>query len=581
MSKIESTLQEAVTACAGGDLGRGQRLCRQVLEMRPGQFEALSMLGFIAARTGRMTEAADWLGRAIAAKPADVAAQSNLGFVLQQLGRLEEALACYDAALRLDPNASGTLSNRGYVLRLLNRFDEALESCDRAIALAPNFAQAHNNRGTVLQELSRFGEALESYRRAVQLDPNFARAHNNCGTALQRLGRQEEALASYELAVEIDPGFAEAHNNRGALLRELGRPEAAIACFDRAIAARQDYAEAYWNKSLALLHLGDYDRGWELFEWRWKQPRGASLRRTFPQPLWLGDEPIAGKTVLLHAEQGLGDTIQFCRYAKPLAELGARVVLQVPGPLLTLLATLDGVSQLVKEGGPLPSFDYHCPLMSLPYAMRTEVATIPAPRAYLAADPKKSREWKQRLGAKHGLRVGLVWSGGFPPNQPELRELHERRNMDPSLLAQLKNDRVEFYSLQKGEPAESDLARLEAAQWAGPQIIDFAGELRDFSDTAALAANLDLVITVDTSTAHLCGALGRPTWILNRFDSCWRWLHGHTDSPWYPTARIYAQQQPGDWVGVLEKVRADLERVALEGGALATEEAGGGFRGRA
>jgi len=565
MNKVESTLQEAVTACAGGDLGRGERLCRQVLEMRPRHFHALSMLGFIAARTGRLAEAAEWLGRAVAAKPADVVAQSNRGFVLQELGRVDEALACYEAALRVDPNAARTLSNRGHVLRLLKRFDEALDSCDRAIALDANFAQAHNNRGTVFQELSRFGEALESYRRAVELDANFAQAHNNCGTVLQKLGRAEEALASYQRAVEIDPTFAEAHNNRGALLRELMRPQAAIACFDLAIAARPDYAEAYWNKSLALLYLGDYARGWALFEWRWKQRTGASLRRTFPQPLWLGDEPIAGKTILLYAEQGLGDTIQFCRYAKPVADLGARVVLQVPGPLLTLLASLDGVAQLVKEGDPLPPLDCQCPLMSLPRAMRTEVSTIPAPRAYLAADAAKTRQWQERLGAKRRLRVGIVWSGGFRPHQPELRELHERRNIDASLLAQLKNDRVEFYSLQKGEPAESDLARLKAARWDGPQIIDCAGALRDFSDTAALIANLDLVITVDTSTAHLAGALGKPTWILNRFDTCWRWLHGRTESPWYPTARIYTQRQPGDWKGVLETVREDLARVVAGG----------------
>jgi len=561
MNKIDSTLQSAVAACAGGDLSRGERLCRQVLEMRPTHFDALNMLGFIAARTGRMAEAAEWLRRAVAAKPADVAAQSNRGFVLQELGQLDEALACYDAALRLDPDAGGTLSNRGYVLRLLKRFDAALESCDRAIARDPNFAQAHNNRGTVLQEVSRFGEALQSYQRAVELDPNFAQAHNNCGTALQRLGRPDEALASYERATELDPNFAEAHNNRGALLRELVRTEAAIACFDQAIAASPEYAEAHWNKALALLHLGDYRRGWELFEWRWKTRNGLSLKRNFEQPLWLGDEPIAGKTILLHAEQGLGDTIQFCRYAKPVAELGAHVVLQVPAPLLTLLATLDGVTHLVKEGDPLPPFDCHCPLMSLPLAMRTEVATIPASQAYLAADRAKTREWQRRLGEKRGLRVGLVWSGGSRPHQPELRELHERRNMDASLLAPLKDDRIEFYSLQKGEPAESDLARLKAADWNGPQIVDCAGELHDFSDTAALAANLDLVITVDTSTAHLAGALGRPAWILNRFDTCWRWLHGRCDSPWYPTARVYTQQRPGDWDGVLAKVRADLAQV--------------------
>jgi hypothetical protein len=274
--------------------------------------------------------------------------------------------------------------------------------------------------------------------------------------------------------------------------------------------------------------------------------------------LWLGDESLASKTILLYAEQGLGDTIQFCRYARSVADLGARVVMLVPGPLLGLLATLDGVAQLVKVGDPLPPFDFQCPLMSLPLAFRTELATIPAPHSYLRPDSGRTRRWKERLGERLKPRVGLVWSGGFRPDQPELAEINARRNMDASLLAGLKDERIEFYSLQKGEPAASDLARLQAAHWGGPDIIDWTSELHDFSDTAALAANLDLVISVDTSMAHLAGALGRPVWILNRFDSCWRWLPGRVESPWYPTARIYTQQRSGDWAGVIEKVKADL-----------------------
>jgi tetratricopeptide (TPR) repeat protein len=553
-------LRQAAAACARGDWAAAERICRKLLRERPRHFEALNILGFIAAQTGRLTEAAEWLGRAVGANPTDVAAQSNLGFVLQELGRMDEALTHHDAALKLDPLHAGAHNNRGLVLRALSRMDEALASCDSAIAIDPSLAEAHNNRGTVLQELRRLDEALPCYRRAVELNPDFARAHNNIGTVLQQLGRPEEALPFYERATLLDPAFAEAHNNRGSLLRELMRTEAAIACFDRAIAANPDSADAHWNKSLALLSLGDYARGFAMYEWRWKQGRAKSAGRPGPQPLWLGAESIAGKTILLYAEQGIGDTIQFCRYAKPVADLGARVILLVPESLLTLLASLDGVAQLVKPGDLLPRFDFQCPLMSLPFAFRTELATVPAPRAYLRPDPERMRRWKERLGERRRPRVGLVWSGGFRPDQPELLAIHARRNVDASLLAPLKDAGAQFYSLQKGEPAASDLARLQAAHWNGPEIIDWTDELHDFSETAALAANLDLVISVDTSTAHLVGALGKPIWILNRFDSCWRWLRGRVDSPWYPTARIYTQQRPGDWAGVLEKVTADLVR---------------------
>ena len=557
--KLAPTLQHAIAACAKGDSTRAELLCRKVLEAQPGHFEAMNLLGFVLAQTNRIAEAAEWLGRAVAENPIDVAAQSNRGLMLQQLGQLEEALACYDQALKIDANHAGTHSNRGHVLRLLGRLDEALESCDRAIALDPKLPDAQLNRGTALQALGRLSEALASYEGVLELDPGSSLAHNNCGAVLQKLGRPHEARTSYQRAVEIDPNLADAHNNLGALLREMMQPDAAIACFDRAIAARPDYAEAYWNKSLALLSLGDFAAGWPLYEWRWKQEKGKRARRGLTQPLWLGDHTIAGKTILLYAEQGLGDTIQFCRYAKQVADLGARVVLEVPESLLSVMATLEGIAQLVRLGDPLPPFDCQCPLMSLPLALRSELATIPAPPAYLAPDAAKTRVWRAKLGEKRKPRVGVVWSGGFRPDQPELWDVNARRNLDASKLAQLRDVRVDFYSLQKGEPAASDLARLEAAHWNGPAIIDFTANLHDFSDTAALVANLDLVISVDTSIAHLVGALGKPIWVLNRFDTCWRWLIGRTDSPWYPTARIYTQARPGDWDAVLAKVRADLE----------------------
>ena len=555
-------LQRAVAACGRGDWADAERICRQALAGNPRSFAALNLLGFVLAQVGRIAEAADCLGRAVAENPRDTAAQNNLGYILQQLDRPVEALACYDRAIGAEPKHAGAHCNRGHVLLALGRKEEALASCDRALALAPSLAEAHLNRGNALRELGRREAALASFRRAIELDPQMAAAHNDCGALLQKLGRMAESEQSYRQAIALAPTFAEAHNNLGALLRELGRDEDAIACFDRAIAARSDYADAHWNKSLALLAVGDYARGWPLYEWRWKIARGISARRALPQPLWLGDEPLDGKTILLYAEQGLGDAIQFARYAKLVADRGARVLLEIPASLLRLFATLGGVAELVRLGDPLPAFDCHCPLMSLPLAFRTELATIPAPRAYLAADLADAERWRSRLGNPGATRVGLAWAGGFRLDQPELWDLDARRNIGLAHLAPLEDPRIAFYSLQKGERAEAELARLRAEGWGGPKIVDFTAELRDFADTAALVSALDLVITVDTAIAHLAGALGKPVWILNRFDSCWRWLRGRTDSPWYATARLYTQLRPRDWTAVIDAVRVDLPRFA-------------------
>ena len=261
--------------------------------------------------------------------------------------------------------------------------------------------------------------------------------------------------------------------------------------------------------------------------------------------------------MLLHAEQGLGDTLQFCRYVKWVAERGARVILEVQEPLTALLSGLEGAAQVVARGDALPAFDYYCALMSLPLAFKTTLGSIPAEVPYVRTSPEKQRFWQDTLGEKSKRRVGLVWSG-FRANQPELWALNNRRNIPLAKFASLKHPDIEFYSLQKGQPAQSELADLLAQGWRGPHLIDWTHLLEDFSDTAALIEQMDLVISVDTSTAHLAGALGKPVWILNRFDSCWRWLRERADSPWYPSARLYRQERYGDWDGVLQKVARDL-----------------------
>ena len=377
-------------------------------------------------------------------------------------------------------------------------------------------------------------EALASYDAALAQSPTLAEAHSNRGIVLAALGHFDAALASYDRALSLRPSYAQAHSNRGMLLHELGHLAAALASYDCALAIEPNLAQARYNRSMTRLAMGDFTNGWVDHEWRWLTP--DSERGRFEQPPWLGTETIAGKVVLLHAEQGLGDVLQFCRYAKRVANLGATVILEIPNGLTRLMASLDGLTQVMTRGTPLPRFDYHCPLMSLPLAFHTTLATIPAEVPYLRCTRDQIAAWEGRLGTRNRLR----------------------RNIPLAKFAVLKHPDIDFYSLQKGQPAESELAALAACNWHGPTIINHTSAIRDFSDTAALIQNLDLVISVDTSTAHLAGALGKPVWILNRFDACWRWLQGRTDSPWYPSARLYRQGSAGDWDGVMMQVAEDL-----------------------
>jgi tetratricopeptide (TPR) repeat protein len=399
---------------------------------------------------------------------------------------------------------------------------------------------------------------VASYDAAIALKADYADAHLNRALALAELEQYQAALEGNSRVIALEPKYVEAYFNRANIYRQLGQWEAALSDYTFAVHYRPDHAEAHQSKAITSLLLGDFERGWPEYEWRWKN-HGSHLmchRRGFEQPRWLGGESLASKTILLHSEQGLGDTLQFCRYVPMVAQLGARVILEVQPQLVSLLASLDGAWAVLARGDALPEFDCWCPLLSLPLAFGTTLASIPAAVPYLRSRPQKSLLWKARLGEKTKPRVGLAWSGGFRPDHPAL----ERRNIPPVKLAPLRCPQVEFYSLQKGEPAQSHLRELVDRNWGGPALSDFADGWHDLEDTAALIEQLDLVISVDTSIAHLAGALAKPVWILSRFDGCWRWLLGRTDSPWYPTARLYRQERAGDWDAVIGKVAEDLRR---------------------
>ncbi|HUO20770.1 MAG TPA: tetratricopeptide repeat-containing glycosyltransferase family protein [Steroidobacteraceae bacterium] len=470
------------------------------------------------------------------------------GTVAVGRGRLPEALELLTRAALLDPRNPIIQFNLAATLAGLGRADAALAAVEIAAREAPTLLQAQRLRADLLKSIGRFDAALEGYRRLAALAPRDAAARIQCGNMLAMQDRMEEALTAFEAALALEPDSAEAHRQRGAVLGVLGRQAQAIASLDRAVELAPASADAHFLRSLALLTSGDYERGFREHEWRWHSGLAPSSleRRTLAQPLWLGRESLAGRRILLYSEQGLGDTLQFCRYASLVAQRGARVVLQVQPPLVELLRTLAGVSEIVGSDASPPPCDCQCPLMSLPLALGTRLESVPAPARYLRADPQRVAAWQQRLGERRAPRVGLMWNGN--PDNP-IERFRGLRLADwlPHLPAGF-----EYVSLQRFVRDE-DRAALR-----GGAVRDLAAQQTDFGDAAALCECMDVVVSVCTSIAHLGGALGRPTWVLLSRMADWRWLLERDDSPWYPTVRLYRQRVRGEWTAVFARVAADL-----------------------
>jgi tetratricopeptide (TPR) repeat protein len=445
--------------------------------------------------------------------PSNLPAMFKQAIALHQQGNLPQAKALYEQVLRYQPRNHDALHLLG------------------VIAGQSNDPQ----------------RAVELIGKAIQINPKVAGFHSNRGNALKDLGRYEEALSNYDKALALRPDFAEVHYNRGIALQELGRLGPALTSYQKAIAFKPNDAEAYWNRALVLLLSGDFEKGWKEYEWRWRREKAYIEKRVFAQPLWLGKESLQDKAILLYSEQGLGDAIQFGRYARMVADLGAKVILEVKDPLISVMRSLDGVATLVEKGAALPAFNFHCPLLSLPLAFNTRLDSIPAPTRYLNSDPDKLAKWRETLGERRLPRIGLVWSGNA-------QHSNDRKRSVPlaDLLARLPTS-CEYVSLQR-DVREGDMHYLKTH----PALRHFGEELKDFGDTAALCELMDVVISVDTSVAHLSGALGRPTWILLPFNPDWRWLTGRDDTPWYPSAKLYRQPKPGDWAGVFSRLGTDL-----------------------
>jgi tetratricopeptide (TPR) repeat protein len=505
-------------------------------------------------QSGRLNEAELLYRRVLAASPGHDGTIHLLGMVACQTGRHALAVALISKAISINANIAKYHCNLGNALWHQGRLSEAAACCRDALHLLPDLPEAHNNLGLVLRDQGRSDAAIECYREALRLNPDFPEAHNNLGVMLRDQGQLDEALVCQHRALELRPEFPEAHNNLGNVLRDQGWLDGAVASYRTALDLAPDLPDGHFNLALALLSRGDMAAGWREHEWRWKTPQMIGDRRDFSQPRWRG-EAAEGRTLLIHAEQGYGDTLQFCRYARLAAANGLRVIMEVQKPLVRLLNGVPGVDLVVATGEQLPEFNLHCPMLSMPLAFGTTVATIPGAADYLSADEAISATWRARLAAmpNRGRRIGLVWAGDSRSYSPSLAAQDRRRSLAPDQLTPLfEVSGLHFFSLQKiGAKPPDDLP-----------LTDFMDEMTDFADTAALVANLDLVISVDTAVAHLAAALGKPVWLLDRFDSCWRWLTGRRDSPWYPTLRIYRQPHAGDWDSVLAEVVRDLRDIA-------------------
>ena len=585
---VAQAVQLALQFQQAGRLQEAEALYRAVLQREPNNADVLHLLGVLAHQAGKPQIAIDLISQAIRIAPTVPWFHNNLGEVYRTAGLLDQAVACYQQAIALSPGYAEPHMNLGNALLQMGRPAEAISPLQKSVELKPELPMAFNSLGVALQQAGRVDEAVAAFRKALALQPDFFDAQLSLGNlllakgftdeaveairratqinpahpgawvnleaALQAKGLLDEAIAASRKAIELQPNFAPAHYNLGTALQKKGLFDEALAAYDKAIELQPEFAEAHMNKAWVLLIKGDCERGWPEYEWRAKCRDFLAAQRNFSQPMWKGSDP-AGKTILIHAEQGLGDTIQFVRYAPLLARRGARVIVECQPELKPLLQDLEGVECVISTGEPLPAFDMHVPMLSLPLAFGTTLQTVPAVSPYLKPDPERVKAWRAKLrGRRPQLRVGLAWAGN--PMNPADRD----RSLPLSALAPLAEVKgVTFHSLQKGERA----AQAKTPP-PGMKLTDLTDDIKDFADTAALMAHLDLIITVETAVAHLAGALAKPVWTLLPFMPAWRWLLERNDSPWYPTMRLFRQPSPGDWDSVVQRVAEELRRRCAE-----------------
>jgi tetratricopeptide (TPR) repeat protein len=543
----ESLLFRIAQHIQSADYAQARQALETQLRSHAGDGRALDLLCKLADRSGDYSHAADWLCRSLEMDAQNHRAYCFLGYVMCKLGQFEAGVECYGKAIALDPSQPAYFCESAAALAELGRHDQAVAAYEQALALDPSYADAHAHLGTSLFSLGRTELAIARFSQAIALDTRCVSAFLNRGNAYLQKQQFENALADYDQAIALHPGHALAHANRAAVLKQLHRLDDSLQSSDLSIALDPQYVDAQFNKSLTQLLRGDLIEGFRGYQVRWKTPTFAPIRRQFTQPLWLGDSPLEGKRLLVHNEQGLGDSLQFCRFVTLAARAGAEVIYEVEAPLYDLFQSLEGVTTLIRQRDPLPAFDLYCPVMSLPIGFACSLSNLPAQSAYLHAKPEKLAQWAALLGPRQVPRIGLVWSGNATHKADQQRSIA----LEDLLRALVPG--LQYFSLQK-ELRDADAQALARA----PQLHHFGQALADFSDTAALCAHMDLVIAVDTSVAHLAGALGVRTCLLLPRLPDWRWLLSREDSPWYPSMRLLRQKQACDWRPVFDQVRQCL-----------------------
>jgi tetratricopeptide (TPR) repeat protein len=587
MTRAAQALQNAVKHHQSGNLSQAVAGYQHVLRLKPNNAEAYNNLGVALKEQGRVDEAVRCYQQALRLKLHYVEAHNNLANAYFTLGKLDDAIASFREALRLKPDYVDAHTNLGNVLVQQGKLDEAADCYREALRLKPDFWEACINFGNVLDRQDKVEEAISCYRQALQIKPGNAEAYNNLGAALMRQDKRDQAIHCYLQALRVKPDYAdvysnlaialreqgrldeasicsqhalrlcpshvEAQNNLGSVLMEQGRWQEAGTSFDDAIWQQPGHVEAHFNRALLWLVQGNWVEGWPEYEWRWQAQ--SNVYQSFQQPRWDGSS-LDGRTLLLMAEQGLGDTLQFVRYAPLLKEHGAKVIVCCQKPLMDILQACEGIDQLVAVGSELPAFDVYAPLMSVPGILRTAPATVPANVPYLFANAELHDYWRRDLSVFDGFKVGIAWQGNATYKRDRGRSISLTHF---ELLAHLRG--IHLISLQKGHGAEQLRSLGERSS-----IVDFESRIDKtagaFMDTAAIMKNLDLVITSDTAIAHLAGGLGVPVWVALPFSPDWRWLLGREDCPWYPTMRFFRQTAVGDWHGVFERMLGEVMRVS-------------------
>ena len=562
MDKLAEQIQIAEHWLKCGDLAQARSLLESIVRESPKHGPATELLASILAYEGKLPQATDLLLKLTRHSDCSASIKIALGDLYLEQGNFELAVHQYTSALKAVEPFFEVLHNLGLAYAKLFLFKEAVEQFEKAALINRASFELQMNWGAALKNLGQYQGSLEHLFEAEKIEPHDPRVWLNKGVTLEALDRQREALVCYQTAIGLNPNYLEAHCNKANSLMVTGEYEQALKAFQQALALNPNDPDTLYNLSFLQLSQGNYADGWQNYEHRWH--RENAPKKPFNHiPALINLDDLTNKNILVWSEQGLGDSLQFCRYIPRLIEMGAIITVATQPQLIEILKTLKGVRRVISiEDKPPAECDAQVSMLSLPFLFSQALIPTPSSTSYLSANPNKTLEWHGRMKNLEGLKVGLVWNGGFRAKQPELWAINARRNIPLASIAKLKDVAgIQFFSLQKGEPAETELLEQRTNVWPNDNLSIFTPELNSFEDTAALIENLDLVITVDTSTAHLVGALGKPVWILNRYDACWRWLINQETSHWYPSARLFNQPTPGNWDAVMGMVALALQRL--------------------